>query len=447
MDTELERRLRDALDGGARMPCVDEPNPAQFRARVDSAHDQRGHRRPRHVSFQRWMAPALSAVLVVGSWLCISLVGTEGPHSSGRHGGGAAAPPVGGSPLAAKTASSLPRDLSLTDFTFVNDFDGWVIGQRPCGSAPCAVVEHTVDKGKSWEQVPAPDLSAGCFAGSCPAPGIRFADDRVGYAFTDQSFYQTTDGGSTWQQQAGGAVNLEVRNGVALRLSDVQPCNFPCGRTLSSARVGSSAWSPVPLSGDPSTGGWWGSLLVRTGHEVVLALLRNEASGGNQSVQATVYVSGDDGEHWSNHPDPCGPVGSVEADTRALAAAADGSIGVLCMPRTDDGAYILQSFDGGMSFGGRRLPTVTGGEVVALATPDRTTFLVSLLHQGKDTLYRSNGGGSWQVVAEAGSSNPANGSETLGFEDARNGRWMPLRRSGLYSSTDGGKSWTPGAGR
>ena len=45
-------------------------------------------------------------------------------------------------------------------------------------------------------------------AGPC-VKHLRFANDRVGYAYGDDALFMTNDGGRSWSPEKGGAILLE----------------------------------------------------------------------------------------------------------------------------------------------------------------------------------------------------------------------------------------------
>ncbi|MEO7288376.1 MAG: hypothetical protein ABI140_15755, partial [Jatrophihabitantaceae bacterium] len=317
-------------------------------------------------------------------------------------------------------------------------------GTAPCAQAPCTSIVRTRDGGQSWVGIHAPvaelfghnDCADNCVT------SLRFASPLIGYAFGPSALYLTTDGGNSWIKQPGNAYALEIANGTVLRVTDRNSGGANCGIyagcpfKVQRAEVGSTRWQDESLpAGGPTL---VGLSLVRTGHLAVLTTFGHVA-GGAQSARSALYLSGDDGSHWSLQPDPCpAQSGGNELDTRATTTAADGSISVLCSSRAPGGGqFTMTSTDGGAHFNAApaSLGTVTGN---ALGAASATTLLVSL-----DRLYRSTDGGrSWHPV-----SGPSQASY-IGFESGSVGRVLgPVAQGSLGSATvwttrDAGANWT-----
>lgn len=108
---------------------------------------------------------------------------------------------------------------------------GWVLGDVPCSPAapgPCSVVARTRDGGASWSGLPAPPA---------PVRGIRFADERRGFAF-GPGLWSTGDGGRSWSPVRGfdGVRVLEAAKGNVWLVVDSD---------VFVGRLGSAAFHPV----------------------------------------------------------------------------------------------------------------------------------------------------------------------------------------------------------
>ena len=163
---------------------------------------------------------------------------------------------------------------------------------------------------------------------ACRAPcvqHVRFATDRIGYAFGPAAFFITTDGGRDWQRQTGGALAVETLDGNVVRLrSSGSGCPGPCGLSIQTAIVGSTGWKSPPLP--PIRGEVAGVQLVRGGSNVYL-LATGHVAGGAPSATSTLLRSTDDGATWSSRQDPCPQrPGSGEVDTTAIAAGAGDTV-------------------------------------------------------------------------------------------------------------------------
>lgn len=339
---------------------------------------------------------------------------------------------IGTAPSMSGAGSALPPGFVATDMTFVSTDSGWLLGTAGCTAPACPpLVVHTRDGGRSWERVTAPGTPL-------RHPGIRFANESVGYLYGDTALYLTTNGARTWTQLPGEADAIEVANGNAVRIShDTPGCPPGCTYQISTAPVGSGQWQPVAVAGDPLMG--VGVQLLRTGHRAFAEVFQH-VTGGAQDAHATLLTSADDGRHWVRRADPCGTWAGQEADSRQLAVADDGSVTVLCVKRTTGPSFLVTSTDGGAGFGPqRRVPVATGGAVGAASSG---TLLVAETNGSTVTLYRStDGGGSWARVATAPGPAPQDaGTGVLGFENGRTGRWVP-GSGAVLTTTDAGRTW------
>jgi hypothetical protein len=137
-----------------------------------------------------------------------------------------------------------------------------------------------------------------------------------------------------------------------------------------------------------------GVALVRTGHAAYLAVF-GHTSGGATDASTALYVSTDDGAHWTNRGEPChqdlGGLGEGEIDTTRLAAAPDGSVTVLCTPRQAGGQgwqFTMTSTNAGRTFARGGVHALGSAPVSALAAASAKVILVA-----SDETYRSVDGG------------------------------------------------------
>lgn len=358
---------------------------------------------------------------------------STGPASSGTPGIGA----VGNPP-----AGAVPPGFVAVDLTWSSLNEGWALGTAPCAIAPCTSIVRTDDRGKTWVGVPAPAApltEQSICTGGC-LTHLRFANASIGYAFGPEAFYQTTNGGHTWQREAGGALGLELADGTALRLNAT--CLPGCPFTVQRAAIGSANWQPVPL---PTRGTYSDGSLTRSGHTAVI-LNRGHVAGGGQDARSVLFVSTNDGTSWRVVNEPCptlsaGSAANGEVDTSAVSVAGDGTILILCRPRADGSspAFTMASTDAGAHF--QKASTALtngrgpGGDVIAAAS--NSVWLAAT-----DALRRSvDGGRSWTIVAA--------GVSYLGFESPSVGRAI-AQPSGnstgsatILTTVDGGAHWTP----
>ncbi|MEO8888534.1 MAG: hypothetical protein ABI301_06295, partial [Jatrophihabitantaceae bacterium] len=239
-----------------------------------------------------------------------------------------------------QNSTQLLTHVRVLDLTFVSNTEGWALATADCldptATAPaCPAMLHTTNAGTSWTTVPNPPANVPIDS-SCAEPciqHIRFATDRIGYAFGPSTLLMTTDGGASWKAQTGGADALETLDGNVIRVvHQGQGCPPGCVYGVQTAPIGSTAWKPVRLPAATSSGMSVGVSLTRTGSSAYLAVF-GHTSGGGSNARTNLYRSTDDGASWTNGGEPCSSVGGAEVDSTQLTSGADGSVTVLCSRR------------------------------------------------------------------------------------------------------------------
>ncbi|MDQ1721288.1 MAG: hypothetical protein QOI26_1022, partial [Pseudonocardiales bacterium] len=340
----------------------------------------------------------------------------------------------------------VPAGFRAVDLTWVSVDEGWALGTAPCAKAPCTSIAHTLDGGKTWRGIPAPKAmlsqTDSCARACDLVTHLRFANPQVGYAFSANALFLTTDGGQSWAKQPGGsAYSLEIVDGMAVRVTGQAPSCAPgCAFSVQRAAIGTADWHAIGL---PAGGQSAGAQLAASGKTVVLATF-GHTSGGAENATSVLFASTDGGASWRKVGEPCprgsGVVASGEVDTVAVAVAPDASITGLCAPRGGDGAkFTVTSTDGGAQF--TAAPASLGaaaGDVLGAASA--RTLLVSL-----DQLFRSTDAGRhWQRVDAGG---PAAASY-IGFENSSVGRVLGVDGAGtpdsdsVWTTADAGRTWT-----
>jgi photosystem II stability/assembly factor-like uncharacterized protein len=254
--------------------------------------------------------------------------------------------------------------------------------------------------------------------------GLRFATDRIGYAYGPQALYMTTDGGAHWRRQPGGALALETLNGDVIRVDAGSPsgCPGPCNLEVATAAIGSGHWARTPL-GASAIHVW----LSRGGTADYLLLTQNPAGGGD-SQTSTLYRSVDGGRHWTAEGEPC-PQAGGEVDSTALAAGGAARVAVLCRARSTGAQFVATST------GGRFVRRGAVDTAAALLTGDPRTVLVT----GGSGLSRSlDGGRVW-----APSPDLRGNVGFVGFESSTIGRAVSADGRAIWTTRDGGATWTP----
>jgi photosystem II stability/assembly factor-like uncharacterized protein len=327
----------------------------------------------------------------------------------------------------------------ILDLTFAGTDDGWALASADCLSGPgrCTAVLRTHD-GTHWRPMAGAAFNVPGVR-NCAAPCVqhlRFANDQVGYAFGPSVLFMTTDGGRSWQQQPGGALALETFNGNVIRVTSPHGgCPGPCDISTEVAPVGSTVWTPVPLSASQDRVVGIAAInvyLSRGGSDAYVLATQNPA-GGAQNETSALYRSTDNGSAWLRRSEPC-PQHGGEADSTAVAAGAQGDVAVLCVLRGGSGrAFVATSGDAGARFGS------AGGTVPVryptLLTGDAHTVLVAAGTGG--LAVSRDGGTSWRRVA-----NVPGGVTFVGFENSRVGRAVAQQGRSIWTTRNGGRTWT-----
>ncbi|HEX8092940.1 WD40/YVTN/BNR-like repeat-containing protein [Jatrophihabitans sp.] len=366
---------------------------------------------------------------------------TARPTPSTSPSGGASTPVQGGLPA----GGPVPAGFKAVDLTWVSTDVGYALGTAPCVSAPCTSILRTVDGGKSWVGLPAPNAmlsQTDTCSNSCDlVTHLRFANPDVGYAFSFNALFLTTDGGKHWarQQPDGSAYSLEIVDGMALRVLGQAPSCAPgCKFRVQRAAIGGTEWDDVAL---PPGARSAGAQLAASGRTAVLATFGNPA-GGAQDATSVLFTSTDGGATWRKVGEPCPRTsGGGEVDTVAVTVAPDASITGLCTPRGDSGPkFTMTSTDGGAHFTAAP-PSLGAATGDVLGAASATTLLVSL-----DQLYRSTDGGQhWQRTGNGGKGPGA--ASWIGFENSSVGRVLEVDGPGtaasgtVWTTTDAGRSW------
>lgn len=353
-------------------------------------------------------------------------------------------------------AAKTPVTTWWLDSTWVTPQTGWVLGEGQPGCPSCVVIRQTYDGGTTWSTLPIPagmprnlaPGSYGCLVHGCVSQ-IAFANREDGYLF-DPDLYTTTDGGRTWHRQGGKptAALTVVALGVLWRLTYTNSgCPGPCGLRLLQQRVGSATWTTVRAPFNGSGTGIVPQIVSTDSARVLVAFYGNIAGG--VSSHAWFYVTGNEGRTWSTRSDPCGHTGRVEDDAYDTSAAGPRAVVVECLAKGNSNTgFVLESRDGGSSFGPRRaIPSSLFGAIVAAASAS-TIVLASGSEGGIGSFTyvvetSTNGGKTWRKVVRdpetLTGSTP--GQSYLAFVTPTIGHWIGFGNK-LWTTTDGGLHWT-----
>ncbi len=290
----------------------------------------------------------------------------------------------------------------------------FVLGTAPCSRRPCTFIARTADRGASWTALPAPPVPVGQ-AGLTNAPavwGIRFATPEQGFVFGD-GLWETTDGARHWTRATappGDVLSLAIVKGQVLALIARCTPGGGCGQYGALVRLplAGGGWDAVSNGAvtsliDPddliatqagvaavvvagpyvlvtSDGGLTRSLnsIACPAHTLAPSLAVTSADGlamlctGGAYTGHTikqVYVSGDDGAHWSaaGVPSPAGDGGTIAATTTSQLAIATASAASWLFYSGDAGTSwrtVNEQYDGGAGWADLGFTTDTDGVVI-----------------------------------------------------------------------------------
>lgn len=455
---DIEAALRASLAEHARHAPPAGMLAERIIAQVDHLPPAHEHRRGGR--WRAWTLPLVAAGSVAA--VAAALVGVNAAHHTAAHKPPAArvhsTAPAPSQPAPTPTASQPPvspsrtstsapatvgvlglTHFSVIDLTFVGDNDGWALGAADCLNGPgtCSAMVRTSDGGTSWHSVPTPPANVPLR--TCAEPcirNIRFATDRIGYAFGPSALFMTTDGGTSWQRQPGGADALETLDGNVIRVST--GCLPGCPYRVQTAAIGSPSWHPAGLPGAQAQMNS-GVTLARTGRNAFVEIYGHVA-GGAQNATSVLYASTDDGATWARNGEPCPQVGSgsagSEVDSTAMTSAPDGSITVLCRPRGADTAqFTATSTDAGATFHPGGVTALGTLPVGALGAASGSVLLVA-----DGNMLRSTDGGRSFGRLNAGAT-PGD-AMWFGFESATVGRAVSEGGRAVWTTRDAGLTWT-----
>lgn len=403
----------------------------------------------------RLTAVAGVAVLLVAGALVLRGFGPTPDLGNSPSIGPVAASPsadaVGPSPTAGSTSISSPSPVASamgplggpvpTDFravsaTFANADAGWLLGSATCAGAPCAAIVRTLDGGRTWAGIPAPN--AVIVAGDAEPPGVsqvRFADARNGWAF-GPDLWATHDGGATWhtvtlpEPSAGAHVmTLEASGGVVHSVYFEGNAGGPL--LIASSPVDSDAWIASPTTVPMGAGPVPHAQLVLSGSAGWLVEVDRVVVGGARLESGA----------WIPWQPPCstaqGPATLAAASPSDLVAACD--VGLWSTPT---GVHLFVSLDGGATF---REPAskVPVSNIEGVAYPAAGTVLVSggVSNGGSAIVGSFDDGASWIEVQTL----PTTESLALSFATDREGFAVATSSDGtsqLFITRDGGRSWS-----
>ena len=343
-----------------------------------------------------------------------------------------ATPTVKPTPTHVAAGAPVPAGFRPMSVTFISSSKGWVLGSAPCATGRCPAIARTVDGGKTWTSIDAPDTTIGSEpsvdVSGTGVVGLRFANTLDGWAFGPE-LWSTHDGGTTWTriQIAPGASVLALGSGNGSTHTVVYE-NAQDYHIVSSP-IGSDNWTTsavtIPVGGGPvpeiqlvlsGSAGW---------------VLENDRTvvGGARLVGGT----------WRTWQPACsdvvGPAFIDASGPSDLAAACD--VGQWSTPQ---GEHLYVSRDAGVTFTETGVPTPLD-TASGLATPGRSTILIAGLDKNGTAMVGSfDGGHTWARVFTSATVS----LNDLGFTTAAQGVVVSTAANGsshLFMTHDGGRTW------
>ena len=338
----------------------------------------------------------------------------------------ASAQPAGGSPKP-------PKGFEADSASFVSAQTGFVLGARKCSILPCkALLETTVDGGKTWAAVPAPAVSLVPPFTASPRSAVstvRFENASDGWLF-GPSLWATTNAGKQWHRVLlpGEVVALAASDGEVFAATETVSGGLDAAR-LYESRVGATKWTLVPGVSPANA-------LTVFGHSVWAG------------ISPKLWRSTDSGKHWSRLSFHCP---RIALSPTAVAAASTANVAIAC----SDESYpqpgqsfkeVFTSANGGRTFHLVGQPAEPGNVGLLAMPPGRPRVITLTASSGATFLYRSvNGGSTWKYATLSdgglGVRDLAYVSATTGYVIHFNGGPIMANGMGLLKTANAGASW------
>jgi photosystem II stability/assembly factor-like uncharacterized protein len=350
--------------------------------------------------------------------------------------GSASARPASGSPPP-------PKKFEVQSASFVSAQTGFVLGARKCSRtdnpAPCpALLEKTVNGGKTWTAVPAPKVPLTQPFQTPPKNAVstvRFMNANVGWLF-NPGLWQTTDGGKHWHSitlvNGFFVAHLEAAAGEVYAIAQNPGRGSDSNRLYQSA-VGSGKWTWVR----------------KVAPQVTLTAFGHSAWTG---ISPNLWTTTNSGKTWSRLSFSCRP---DHPDSSPVAAASANNVSIVCVdagfPQPGSSLKMVYlSANGGRTFALARQQPADAGEVYLLAMPVGKPWTVTIAAaSGASYLYESvnlnkplpswgvrtffDGGMSFTDLKYV--------SGTTAYVVRFNGSPVLSLSLGLWKTTNGGGTW------
>jgi len=353
----------------------------------------------------------------------------------------------------------VPAKFVAASVSYINDRQGWALGNAPCPTQPCTSMLRTTDGGVSWSGIPAPPAPLmGGVDNPAAIDQLRFVDPLDGFA-DGEGLWSTHDGGATWQRQTTVAgISGDV-------VSDVAPTPGGVYALVSGTdpRGGSDSHYRLARS-DPRSGVFvviadFGANtqpgpFASSGRVAYLTVGQSVSGVGGQLVRV-------DGTSVTKTPlpspsgDACGP----------LTASTPTAFLLECGGGVASGAMGSRSLEGSIDSGGtyHRLPDPgqgAGYDDSGIADAGNGYAVIGTSSSNQSALlFTGDGGKTWHESLTLNGGQYGGGFGDLGFEDATHGVVIvdPSAAAGeeppypqaagdgegtLYRTTDRGATWT-----
>jgi hypothetical protein len=332
----------------------------------------------------------------------------------------------------------VPAGFAATSVTWVSPDEAFVLGTAPCAHAPCTSIVRTLNRGQSWTGLPAPAVPVGAPGQAGVVWGIRFATPEHGFVF-GAGLWETTDGGEQWSRVTapfGSVLSLAIVPGQVLTLVARCTPGGGCDRHGFLARR-------------PLSGGIWTAVANAAATSLIDPddLIATQAGVAAAVVSVDVIVIRPGGIGLTLHPIPC----PSPAPAPSVAVTSATGLAILCTGEGYTGHTIKQVYvsdDDGAHWTLAGAPSPDGDAGILAAT---TTGQLALATESAASwlFYSGTAGTSWQIVNQQDDGGV--GWADLGFTTATDGVVVhgpadsdgnSTQRPGqLFLTSDAGASW------
>ncbi len=294
------------------------------------------------------------------------------------------------------SATPVPAHFEPGSVSFTSPSQGFLLGTSPCGHAPCTALLSTLNSGKTWTRVPAPDVPY--LSPLSPSPQgvskVVFANTDDGWIY-GPSLWSTNNEATSWRQINLGGPVFSLAASANAAYAVVGSC-FPgansCPRPslrLEETTVGSQSWHVVSgISGYGSSG-----ILNVNGKNAWVSLAPRHFG------PASIWTTSDSGAKWRTLPDPCYQPTDV-TDIAGVASPGGRLVFELCAGNPgagQEGKSVRVSTNGGTTSSiVSRLPL--GGLASGIAATATNEVFVTAASGASDIYSSSNAGRTWATL-------------------------------------------------